>query len=186
MIRRARNPRPWRPWHPSVGGMNPRVKSALVLVAFVAIAFAVAGLGSLATIQNVNGWYADAAKAPWSPPNWLFAPVWTFLYTAMAVAAWLVWRRRSDLEVRRPLTLYVIQLALNAIWTPVFFGLYPLIGVVALWVALVIILALDVIVLLTMVAFWRVSKPAAWLLAPYWAWLLFATTLNAAAAVLSR
>ena len=165
--------------------MNPRVKSALVLVAFVAIAFAVAGLGSLATIQNVDGWYADAAKAPWSPPNWLFGPVWTFLYCAMAVAAWLVWRRREETEVRRPLILYVIQLALNALWTPVFFGLYPFVGAVALWAALAIIVALDVLVLLTMVAFWKVSKPAAWLLVPYWAWVLFATTLNAAVAVLN-
>lgn len=165
--------------------MNPRVKSVLVLIAFVAIAFAVAGLGSLATIQNVNGWYADAAKAPWSPPNWLFAPVWTFLYTAMAVAAWLVWRRRGEVDVRRPLTLYVIQLVLNAVWTPVFFALYPFVGTIALWAALAIIVALDVLVLLTTLAFWRVSKRAAWLLVPYWAWLLFATTLNAAVAVLN-
>ena len=165
--------------------MNSRVKSALVLVAFLAIAFAVAGLGSVATIQNVNGWYADAAKAPWSPPNWLFGPVWTFLYAAMSVSAWLVWRRRDEVAVARPLTLYVIQLVLNAIWTPVFFGLYPLVGATALWIALVIIVALDVLVLLTMLAFWKVSKPAAWLLVPYWAWLLFATTLNAAAAVLN-
>jgi translocator protein len=165
--------------------MNPRLKSALVLVLFIAIAFAVAALGTFATIQNVNGWYSDAAKAPWSPPNWLFGPVWTILYIAMSVSAWLVWRRRDEVEVRRPLTLYVVQLVLNALWTPVFFGLYPLIGAAALLIALVIIVALDVIVLLAMLAFWRVSKPAAWLLAPYWAWLLFATTLNAAVAVLN-
>jgi tryptophan-rich sensory protein len=145
----------------------------------------VAALGSIATIQNVDGWYADADKAAWSPPNWIFAPVWTLLYTAMSVSAWLVWRRRNVAEVRRPLTLYVVQLVLNALWTPVFFGLYPLVGVAALWVALAIIVALDVLVLLTMIAFWRVSKLAAWLLVPYWAWVLFATTLNAAAAVLN-
>ena len=165
--------------------MNPRLKSALVLVAFIAIAFAVAALGTLATIQNVDGWYSDAEKAPWSPPNWIFGPVWTFLYTAMSVAAWLVWRRRDEVEVRRPLTLYVIQLVLNALWTPVFFGLYPVVGPVALWVAFAIIAALDMLVLLTMLAFWKVSKAAAWLLVPYWAWVLFATTLNAAVAVLN-
>jgi tryptophan-rich sensory protein len=103
----------------------------------------------------------------------------------MAVAAWLVWRRRDETDVRRPLTLYVIQLVLNSIWTPVFFALYPVIGAPALWMALVLIVALDVIVLVTMIAFWRVSRPAAWLLVPYWAWLLFATTLNAAVAVLN-
>ena len=165
--------------------MTPRLKSALVLVAFLAISFAVAALGTLATIQNVDGWYSDAEKAPWSPPNWIFGPVWTLLYTAMSVAAWLVWRRRDEVEVRRPLTLYVVQLVLNALWTPVFFGLYPIVGAGALWAALVIILALDVLVLVTMLAFWKVSKPAAWLLVPYWAWVLFATTLNAAVAVLN-
>ena len=165
--------------------MTPRLKSALVLVAFLAISFGVAALGTLATIQNVDGWYSDAEKAPWSPPNWIFGPVWTLLYTAMSVSAWLVWRRRDQVEVRRPLTLYVIQLVLNALWTPVFFGLYPLVGSVALWVAFAIIAALDMLVLLTMLAFWKVSKPAAWLLVPYWAWVLFATTLNAAVAVLN-
>jgi len=165
--------------------MSPRVKSALVLVAFITISFAVAALGSLATFQNVDGWYADAAKASWNPPNWIFGPVWTVLYTLMSVAAWLVWRRRREAPVRGPLTAYVVQLVLNAIWTPVFFGLYPAIGSPALWIALVIILALDVTVLVTMIRFWKVSKAAAWLLVPYWAWVLFATTLNAALAVLN-
>jgi translocator protein len=164
--------------------MNARWKSALVLIAFLAIAYAVAALGSIATITQVEGWYADAAKVPWNPPNELFGPAWTVLYTLMAVAAWLVWRERNDADVRRPLTLYVVQLVLNALWTPVFFGLYPLIGVSALWLAFAIILAMDLFVLLTMIAFWRVRRAAAVLLIPYWAWILFATTLNAGIAVL--
>ena len=86
--------------------------------------------------------------------------------------------------MRRPLTLYVNQLVLNALWTPVFFGLYPMVGPVALWAAFAIISALDMLVLLTMLAFWKVSRAAAWLLVPYWAWVLFATTLNAAVTVL--
>jgi tryptophan-rich sensory protein len=159
--------------------MSQRLKSGLVLVALLVISFGVAALGSIATAGNVEGWYADAAKAPWNPPNWLFGPAWTLLYTLMSVAAWLVWRAGGSL---RP---YVIQLVLNAIWTPVFFGLYPVIGPSALWIALVIIVALDVAVLVTMLRFWKVSKLAAWLLVPYWAWVLFATTLNAALAVLN-
>lgn len=159
--------------------------SALVLVAFLAISFGVAALGSIATAGNVEGWYADAAKAPWNPPSWVFGPAWTLLYTLMSVAAWLVWRQRHRVSVRRPLALYVVQLVLNSIWTPVFFGLFPFIGAPALWVALAIILALDVMVLLTMIAFWPVSKTAAWLLVPYWAWVLFATTLNWALAALN-
>jgi len=168
-----------------------KLRSALVLVAFLAISYAVAALGSIATITHVDGWYADAEKAFWNPPNELFGPAWSVFYTLMAIAAWLVWRapRREGStiarsEVRRPLTLYVAQLVLNAVWTPVFFGLYPLVGVSALWVALAIIIAMDVLVLLTMIAFWRVRRAAAVLLVPYWAWILFATTLNAAIAIL--
>lgn len=164
--------------------MKPRVKSALVLVAFIAISFTVAALGSIATAGNVDGWYADAEKASWNPPNWIFGPVWTLLYTAMSVAAWLVWRSPRD-GTRPALAVYVAQLMLNAAWTPVFFGLYPVIGASALWVALAIIIALDAAVLLTILRFWKVSKVAAWLLVPYWAWVLFATTLNAALAVLN-
>jgi benzodiazapine receptor len=167
-----------------------RLVSVLVLAAFLAISFAVAALGGTATAGNVSGWYADAAKAPWNPPNWLFGPAWTLLYTLMSVAAWLVWRsgRRGaapSAVVRRALGWYVVQLVLNAVWTPVFFGLYPSLGAPALWIALVIILALDVAVLLTMLAFWRASRTASWLLVPYWAWVLFATTLNAALAALN-
>jgi benzodiazapine receptor len=167
-----------------------RLVSALVLVAFLAISFAVAALGSTATAGNVSGWYADAAKASWNPPNWIFGPAWTLLYTLMSVAAWLVWRagRRGTAArplVRRALGWYVAQLALNAVWTPVFFGLYPFIGPPALWIALVIIVALDLAVLFTMLAFWKASRVASWLLVPYWAWVLFATTLNVALAALN-
>jgi len=164
---------------------SSRAVSVLILVAFIAISFAVAGLGGLATASNVDGWYADAAKASWNPPNGIFGPVWTVLYTVMAVSAWLIWRQRARVDVRPALTMYVAQLALNAVWTPVFFGLYPFIGAPALWIALVVIVAIDVTVLLTMTRFWRVSRTAAWLLVPYWAWVLFATTLNAALAALN-
>jgi len=160
------------------------LKQALVLVAFLAIAYAIAALGSIATAANVDGWYADAEKVFWTPPGWLFGPVWTVLYALMSIAAWLVWLERARTDVRRPLTLYVIQLVLNALWTPVFFGLYPVLGAPALWIAALIIVALDVLVLLTMISFWRVRRVAAVLLIPYWAWLLYATTLNIGDAVL--
>ena len=156
----------------------------LALLAFLVIASAVAALGSIATITQVDGWYADADRVAWSPPNALFGPVWTVLYALMSVAAWLVWREKDRRDVRRPLTLYVVQLVLNAIWTPVFFGLYPAVGVAALWAAVAIIVALDVLVLLTMLAFWPVRRAAAVLLVPYGAWVLFATTLNVGIAVL--
>lgn len=171
---------------PETPSRTSGLRSALALIAFLAISFAVAALGSLATIQNVEGWYADAEKASWNPPNEVFGPVWTVLYTLMSVAAWLVWRERArHAGTRRALTAYVAQLVLNAIWTPVFFGLYPLMGVTALWIGLVVILALDVAVLITMLRFWPVRRLAAVLLIPSWAWVLYATTLNAALAVLN-
>ncbi|PJJ72718.1 tryptophan-rich sensory protein [Diaminobutyricimonas aerilata] len=160
-------------------------RSALALVLFLLIAYAVAAFGSLSTIANVDGWYAEAEKASWSPPNQLFGPVWTVLYALMSIAAWLVWRRRDRPGARAALALYVAQLVLNAVWTPVFFGAYPALGPAALWIAAAIIVALDVAVLLTMLRFRPIDRRAAWLLVPYWAWVLFATTLNVAAAVLN-
>lgn len=165
--------------------MTPHIRSAFMLIAQFAIVAAVAALGSIATIQQVDGWYADAGKAPWSPPNWLFGPVWTVLYTLMAISMWLVWRTRERRSIRIPATLYVAQLVLNALWTPVFFGLYPVMGPAALWLAFAIIVALDIMVLATILAFRRVQPVAAWLLVPYFAWVLFATTLNAAVALLN-
>lgn len=170
---------------PATRSQRP-AQSALVLVAFLAISFGVAALGTVSTIQNVNGWYADAAKAFWTPPNLVFGPVWTVLYTLMSVSAWLVWRERDRTKVRPALTVYVIQLVLNAIWTPIFFGLYPAVGIAALWIALAIIGALDVLVLVTMLRFWPVRRAAAVLLIPYWAWVIYATTLNVVIALQNR
>jgi tryptophan-rich sensory protein len=108
-------------------------------------------------------------KPTWNPPAWIFGPAWTILYTLMAVGAWLVWKRKGW---SRPLVFYFAQLILNAAWTPIFFGAHELgwalVEIVALWVA----------ILLTMIAFFRVSKPAGWLFVPYLAWVTFATFLN--------
>ena len=160
-------------------------RAAVALVLFLVIAFAVAAFGSLSTSGNVDGWYADAEKVAWNPPNVLFGPVWTTLYALMSVAAWLVWRRRELPGARVALGWYVAQLALNAIWTPVFFGAYPFIGGPALWIASGIIVALDAAVIVTMVRFARIRPVAAWLLAPYLAWILYATTLSFGLAVLN-
>ena len=160
-------------------GAGAQVLGLLVLLAASAL---VAGLGGLASASNVDGWYAGADKAPWSPPNWVFGPVWTLLYTAMAVAAWLVWRARAE-GTGRALTLYAVQLVLNLLWTPAFFALYPALGTPALWIALAIIVALAVVLAATLVRFRRISRPAGLLLVPYLAWVVFASTLNLWAAV---
>ena len=149
----------------------------LGLLAFLAASALVAGLGGLATANNVEGWYATADKAPGSPPNWVFGPVWTALYTAMAVAAWLVWRSRAE-GTRPALTAYAVQLVLNLLWTPVFFGLYPVLGTPALWIAFVIIVALAVAVSVTVLHFGPINRAAGLLLLPYLAWIVFASSLN--------
>ena len=161
---------------------NP-VVSTFVLLGSIALATGIGVLGSLATMPNVEGWYADADTAPWSPPDVVFGPVWTVLYVMMAVAAWLVWRRRQEGDVRPAIVAYLVQLALNAAWTPVFFALYPVIGPAALWLAFGIIVALIAAVIFTILRFWPISRLAAALLVPYLAWLVFASSLNVWVAV---
>jgi translocator protein len=112
--------------------------------------------------------------------------VWTVLYTSMAVAAWLVWRTPPSAQRASALRAYAVQLALNAVWSPAFFGLGSMIGAPGLWIALVIIVALNFAILATIFRFADVNLVATWLLVPYWIWALFATTLNAAMAVLAR
>jgi len=114
-------------------------------------------------------WYASLSKPEWTPPGWIFGPVWTALYLTMAVSAWLVWKRLGWSHV---LWIYLAQLLLNAAWTPIFFGARE-IG----W-AFAVIVAMWVAILLTLVAFMRVSKTGGWMLVPYLAWVSFAAVLN--------
>jgi benzodiazapine receptor len=151
----------------------------LVLVGLLAASFAVAFVGGLSSTSGVDGWYSTAEKPPWTPPNWVFGPVWTFLYTAMAVAAWLVWRRWGWRGARPALLLYAGQLVLNALWTPLFFGAEQL------WLGLAVIVALDVVLAFTVVAFFRLHRLAGMLMVPYLLWALYATSLNAGVAALN-
>jgi benzodiazapine receptor len=117
-------------------------------------------------------WYDELAKPAWHPPSWVFGPVWTTLYLLMAVAAWLVWRRGGWTARKRPLGLYLLQLGLNAAWTPAFFGLQ------SPGLALVVILLLLAAIVATLKAFLVVHRTAAGLLVPYLLWVNFATILN--------
>ena len=167
----ARRPAPPRP-------ARIDARSIGMLVAFLAIDYAVAAFGAITTIGAVNGWYSHAPHVLWTPPNAAFGPVWTVLYTLIAVAGWLVWRRRARRGAPGALGLFVVQLVLNSLWTPIFFGAHALIGSVALWIALAVILALDLVVAATMAAFWPLSRVASLLLLPYFVWILYASTLN--------
>lgn len=143
-----------------------------MLGGFLAASFTAAAIGGAATDRSIRDWYPTLAKPVWNPPAWLFGPVWTVLYIAMAVAAWLVWRRAGWAGARLALTLFMVQLALNAAWSIIFFGLRnpgaAFIEVVVLWAAIVG----------TLVLFWQVSGPAGILFIPYLAWVSFAAVLN--------
>ena len=145
------------------------MKSAFALAGWIALTFCAALTGFF--IQPA-GYYASLVKPSWSPPAWVFGPVWTALYLMMAVAAWLVWRQGGWRAQRAPLSLYLLQLALNALWTPVFFGLR------SPGLALVVIVSLGAAIVLTGRAFRPVSRIASWLLVPYLAWVVFAAALN--------
>jgi tryptophan-rich sensory protein len=139
------------------------------LGAWLLLCFLAAATGAL---FPPGTWYAALEKPPWNPPAWVFGPVWTALYTLMAVAAWRVWRRGGFVAQRRTLTPFLIQLVLNAAWTPLFFGLKRP------DLAFVDILLLLGAIVWTMTAFARVDRIAAGLLLPYLLWVAFATVLN--------
>lgn len=154
--------------------MLSRKKTILTLVGFIFVCLAAGGIGGVATAENVRGWYLTIEKPTWNPPGWVFGPVWTSLYLMMAVAAWLVWKdQQASATVKKTaLTLFGLQLALNALWSFVFFEWHQL-G----W-ALVEILILWAAIVATLIAFFRIRKAAGWLLVPYLAWVSFASFLN--------
>lgn len=159
----------------------------LRLIGFIVLSEAAGIAGSVFTAPAIGSWYATLTRPMFSPPNWIFAPVWTTLYFLMGIAAFLVWKQHSHtlesvrvLWARRiGLVLFFVQLALNVLWSVLFFGLHsPLAGLVCIALLWLAILAMIVF-------FARVSKPAAWLLAPYIAWVSFAAYLNYAIWILN-
>lgn len=147
-----------------------RGRSILGLAGWLGVCFAVAATGGLFTPGE---WYATLEKPSWNPPGWVFGPVWTVLYTLMAIAAWLVWKQGGFRVQRVALSLFLLQLLLNGLWSPLFFGLQnpglALVDLGLLWLA----------ILTTLMWFWQVSVPAGALLLPYLAWVTFAGVLNA-------
>ena len=149
------------------------------LVGFIGLAQAVGIAGALPTSRAIqSNWYKKLRKPNWQPPGKVFAPVWTILYLLMAVAAWRVWRKRDEepAAVKTALTLWGGKLALNALWSQLFFGArqpkWALAEIVALWTAIAA----------TASAFWKIDRIASALLWPYLAWVSFAAALNASIA----
>jgi benzodiazapine receptor len=147
------------------------VNPGLALVGWLSLCAAAGTIGAIASISAPE-FYAALMRPRWAPPAGIFGPVWTLLYTAMGVAAWLVWRERGWSRARGALGLFVLQLACNTLWSWLFFAWHR--GALAF----ADIVVLLVLIVATMVAFARIRRLAAWLLAPYLAWVAFATLLN--------
>lgn len=157
------------------------MRSILKLVIAVAVPLAVGGLSGFATAAGVSTWYPTLVKPFFNPPAWIFAPVWTVLYVMMGVAAFLVWRRGlGGKGVKVALAFFLVQLGLNGLWSILFFGMrapgLALVEIVLLWLAIGATIEL----------FRRVVPLAGVLLLPYWAWVSFATLLNASLWWLNR
>ncbi len=149
------------------------IKTSLKLIFAIIISELAGIVGSLLTFSSIPTWYVTVVKPSFSPPNWIFGPVWTTLYALMGVALFLVWQKgfaRKDVKVA--IALFSIQLMLNACWSIIFFGNHNIGGafleIIFLWIAIVA----------TIISFFKISRPAGYLLLPYIAWVSFAAFLN--------
>lgn len=149
-------------------------REIFALAGFAIVCFSVSAIGGLVTAQSVQTWYPTLDKPGFTPPDWLFAPVWTALYAAMAVAGWLVWRKVGFAGGRLALGLFAVQLALNCSWSILFFGAH------AIGAALVDIIALWFVILAATAVFWRIDRLAEVLFVPYLLWVGYAAALNGA------
>lgn len=148
-----------------------RLKQGLGLISWLAVCFFTAFIGTVASI-NAPTFYGQLTQPQWAPPAWLFGPVWSTLFTAMAIAAWLIWRQGGFTGQRSPLLLFLGQLVFNGLWSWLFFawqlGAWALADIVIMWLLIAACIA----------TFWKSSKLAAALLIPYLAWVSFAGVLN--------
>lgn len=137
-------------------------------------------IGSVFTISSIPTWYASLNKPFFSPPNSIFGPVWVILYTLMGISLYIVWKSKVNKRLKTPaLRFFYIQLILNSLWSILFFGLKsPLLAFIEILVLLIMIAA-------TIVKFYKISPPSAYLLAPYLLWVTFASVLNLAIVLLN-
>jgi len=155
------------------GALKAQKTDLVKLAAAVAVCLLAGTIGSIATSPAIPTWYASLQKPFFSPPNWVFAPVWTLLYILMGVSAYLVWSRGfGDKRVKPALAVFGVQLFLNVLWSILFFGMrspfYAFAEIIFLWLAIALAIA----------RFYGISKNAAYLLVPYLLWVSFASLLN--------
>ncbi|MGA2910774.1 MAG: TspO/MBR family protein [Candidatus Microgenomates bacterium] len=157
--------------------MNKFVK----LIVSVGICLFAGGIGTIFTVSAISAWYAALVKPSFSPPNYLFAPVWTILYILMGISLYLVWKKGvKTKKSREAVYTFCVQLFLNAVWTPVFFGYKNI------FLALIIIILMLFFIIKTITLFAKIDKNAAYLLYPYAVWVSFATILNFSVWILNR
>lgn len=143
------------------------IKLALLILVCLSVGY----IGSFFTSESVDFWYQSIQKPEITPPDWVFAPVWTVLYILMGTSIYLIVKDGIKNKVI-PISIFSLQLLLNSIWTPIFFGLHSIKG------ALIVIICLCFAILATIISFFKVSKTAALLLIPYFLWVCFAAVLN--------
>ena len=156
-----------------------KINNTFKLIIAIVVSELAGIIGSIFTTPSIVSWYAGLVKPALNPPAWVFGPVWTTLYALMGIAAFLIWSSyakasegQAKRQIKIALGVFGIQLFLNAIWSIIFFGLHSpgwaLVDIVFLWLAIV----------WTMVVFYKISRPAAYLLVPYLLWVSFASYLN--------
>lgn len=147
------------------------LKQLLGLACWLVISFITAGTGAIASV-SAAAFYGQLVQPDWAPPASVFGPVWTTLYVLMGIAAWMIWRQGGFSANRPALVLFLVQLAVNAVWSWLFFvwhlGAVAFFDIIVLWLLIVA----------TIVSFWRVSPLAGAILIPYWLWVSFAAVLN--------
>ena len=150
-------------------------KTLLTLVFWIVLCMATGYIGTFFTDSSMTSWYQNLSKPAFTPPGWVFGVVWTLLYILMAVAAFIISQQNlKKPETKAALALFLFQLVLNGLWTPIFFGMHLILT------ALIEIIILDLAILLTLIMFYKISRIATALLVPYFIWVTFAIVLNAA------
>jgi len=152
---------------------------SIKLIVSLILSFSAAAIGNLATIPNIPTWYASLEKPFFNPPNWLFGPVWTLLYILIGISFYLIWTLKTKKSKATVYAIFFSQLALNALWSIVFFGLH------SLWGGLIVIMTLLINIGVLIHYFNRLKPLASYLLIPYLAWVSFATCLNLALALMN-
>jgi len=154
-------------------------KSIFPLLISILITLSAGFIGSFFTTSSITTWYAFINKPFFSPPNWLFAPVWTLLYILMGISAFLIWKKRDNLKTKQALISYGIQLVLNTLWSIIFFGMHnpglAFLEIIILWL----------FILITLIKFYKINKTAGLLFIPYLLWVSFASILNYAIWILN-